>query len=62
MLDAFQVTEALKTMVRMTSDMETYILAVERINEYTELEEEVRPSYVSLFFLCSIEADTDSIN
>ena len=56
MLDAFQVTAALKTMVRMTSDMETYILAVERINEYTELEEEVRPSYVSLLFLCNVEA------
>ena len=56
MLDAFQVSRALNVMVTTTSDMETYILAVERINEYTELEEEVRPSYVSLFFLCSIEA------
>ncbi|KAI0215965.1 Multidrug resistance-associated protein 1 [Lamellibrachia satsuma] len=37
---ALQVTAALKTMVRMTSDMETYIVAVERINEYMELEEE----------------------
>ena len=53
MLDAFQVTWALSLMVTMTSDMETYTLAVERINEYMELEEEVRPSYVSLFFLCN---------
>ena len=53
MLDAFQVTGSLNMMVKMTSDMETYIVAVERINEYTELEEEVRPSCVSLFFLCS---------
>ena len=30
-------------MVRMMSDMETQIVAVERINEYTEVEEEVRP-------------------
>ena len=29
-------------MARMTSDMEAYIVAVERINEYAELQEEVR--------------------
>ncbi|KAK2189921.1 hypothetical protein NP493_93g00019 [Ridgeia piscesae] len=37
---ALQVTGSLNMMVKMTSDMETYIVAVERINEYTELEEE----------------------
>ena len=31
----------------MTSEMETNIVAVERINEYTELEAEVRSSSVS---------------
>ena len=27
--------------VRMTSDMETYVVAVERINEYTDCPQEV---------------------
>ena len=53
MSDAFQVSRAFNVMVTMTSDMETYTLAVERTHEYMELEEEVRPSYVSLFFLCN---------
>ena len=41
--DCFQMTGSLGMMVRMTSDMETHIVAVERINEYTEVEEEVLP-------------------
>ncbi|KAK2169804.1 hypothetical protein NP493_1174g00006 [Ridgeia piscesae] len=35
-----RVTGELIMMARMTSDMEAYIVAVERINEYTELQEE----------------------
>ncbi|KAK2169807.1 hypothetical protein NP493_1174g00004 [Ridgeia piscesae] len=37
---ALQVTESLNMVVKMTSEMETNIVAVERINEYTELEAE----------------------
>ena len=43
------MTGALGLMVRMTSDMETHIVAVERINEYTEVEEEVRPWLFMVF-------------
>ena len=32
----FQITQALNWAVRMTSDLETNIVAVERIKEYTE--------------------------
>lgn len=35
-----QVTQALNWLVRMTSDVETNIVAVERIKEYTETEQE----------------------
>lgn len=36
-----QVTGALNMFVRMTSDMETYIVSVERINEYVDCPKEV---------------------
>lgn len=35
-----QVTQALNWLVRMMSDVETNIVAVERIKEYTETEQE----------------------
>lgn len=38
---AQQVTGALNMVVRMTSDMETYIVGVERINEYANCPKEV---------------------
>ena len=47
--ECFQMTGSLGMMVRMTSDMETHIVAVERINEYTEVEEEVRPWLFIMF-------------
>ena len=34
-------------MVRMTSEMETNIIAVERVKEYTEIETEVIPSCIN---------------
>ena len=37
-----QITENLNWLVRMTSDLETQIVSVERIAEYTEIESEVR--------------------
>ena len=37
-----QVTQTLNWLVRMTSELETNIVAVERVSEYTELENEVR--------------------
>ncbi|PIK33253.1 ATP-binding cassette transporter subfamily C member C1 [Apostichopus japonicus] len=37
---AMQVTQTLNWMVRMTSELETNIVAVERIKEYTEIETE----------------------
>ncbi len=39
---ALQVTTALNMMVRMTSDLETNIVAVERTKEYAETPDEVR--------------------
>ena len=36
-----QVTGAVSMMVKMSSDMETYIVAVERLNEYTQVPSEV---------------------
>lgn len=38
---ALQVTQTLNWLVRMTSELETNIVAVERVSEYTELENEV---------------------
>lgn len=38
---AFQVTQTLNWLVRMTSELETNIVAVERVNEYSEIENEV---------------------
>jgi ABC-type multidrug transport system fused ATPase/permease subunit len=34
---AMQITQSLNWLVRMTSDIETNIVSVERINEYAEL-------------------------
>lgn len=36
-----QVTQTLNWLVRMTSELETNIVAVERVSEYTEIENEV---------------------
>lgn len=38
---ALQVTQTLNWLVRMTSELETNIVAVERVSEYSELENEV---------------------
>lgn len=37
-----QITQTLNWLVRMTSEIETNIVAVERINEYIKVENEVR--------------------
>ena len=37
-----QITENLNWLVRMTSDLETNVVSVERVKEYTEIPEEVR--------------------
>lgn len=37
-----QITQTLNWLVRMTSEVETNIVAVERINEYINVENEVR--------------------
>jgi ABC-type multidrug transport system fused ATPase/permease subunit len=37
---AMQITQSLNWLVRMTSDIETNIVSVERINEYAELQPE----------------------
>lgn len=38
---ALQVTQTLNWFVRMSSELETNIVAVERVSEYAELENEV---------------------
>lgn len=38
---ALQVTQTLNWLVRMTSELETNIVAVERVSEYSELNNEV---------------------
>ena len=38
---ALQVTQTLNWLVRMTSELETNIVAVERVSEYSEIENEV---------------------
>uniref|UniRef100_A0A8C0GNK0 Uncharacterized protein n=1 Tax=Chelonoidis abingdonii TaxID=106734 RepID=A0A8C0GNK0_CHEAB len=40
---ALNVSPTLNWLVRMTSELETNIVAVERVHEYTEVENEVRP-------------------
>ena len=37
-----QITENLNWLVRMTSDLETNVVSVERVKEYTEIPEEVK--------------------
>lgn len=39
---ALQVTQTLNWLVRTTSELETNIVAVERVSEYSEIENEVR--------------------
>lgn len=46
---ALQVTTALNMMVRMTSDLETNIVAVERVKEYAETPNEVRNYYLHIY-------------
>lgn len=41
-----QITQTLNWLVRMTSEAETNIVAVERINEYINVENEVRISEI----------------
>lgn len=41
LLLGLQVTQTLNWLVRMTSELETNIVAVERVSEYSELENEV---------------------
>lgn len=43
-----QVTQTLNWLVRMNSELETNIVAVERVSEYCEIENEV--SSVRIFF------------
>lgn len=38
----WQVTQTLNWLVRMNSELETNIVAVERVSEYSEIENEVR--------------------
>jgi multidrug resistance-associated protein (MRP) len=45
---ALQVTGALNMFVRMTSDMETYIVSVERIKEYVDCPKEAAPVVTDL--------------
>lgn len=40
-IGALQVTQTLNWLVRMTSELETNIVAVERVSEYSEIENEV---------------------
>lgn len=44
-----QVTQTLNWLVRMNSELETNIVAVERVSEYCEIENEV--SLIRIFFL-----------
>ena len=37
-----QITDTLNWMVRMSSELETHLVSVERLNEYTETPTEVR--------------------
>ena len=48
---ALQVTQALNMMVRMTSELETNIVAVERTKEYADTANEVYISH-SMVVLC----------
>lgn len=41
MLSSLQITAYLNWLVRMSSDLETNIVAVERVKEYAEMEKEV---------------------
>lgn len=42
----WQVTQTLNWLVRMNSELETNIVAVERVSEYSELENEVRRLWI----------------
>lgn len=41
LVGVLQVTQTLNWLVRMTSELETNIVAVERVSEYSEIENEV---------------------
>lgn len=41
-----QVTQTLNWLVRMNSELETNIVAVERVSEYSEIENEVRSLWI----------------
>jgi len=47
--NTFQVTLALNMVIMMTSEWETFTVAVERVVEYTELDEEVCLSKIYTF-------------
>ena len=42
---ALQITSALNMLVRQTADLETYVVSVERLKEYSEVETEVGESH-----------------
>lgn len=47
-----QVTQTLNWLVRMSSELETNIVAVERVSEYTEIENEVSHLVFFQVFIC----------
>lgn len=47
---SLQVTQSLNMMVRMTSELETNIVAVERTKEYAETDNEVLNLHLMLLF------------
>ena len=49
-----QVNMSIIMTVRSSCELETYIVAVERIKEYTELESEVRKLYI---FHCRLDSE-----
>ena len=42
---ALQITQTLKWLVRTVSDLETNVVSVERLHEYSQLKPEVRPMH-----------------
>lgn len=56
-IGALQVTQTLNWLVRMTSELETNIVAVERVSEYSELENEVCNRKLFSDRMCTSVAD-----
>lgn len=56
-IGASQVTQTLNWLVRMTSELETNIVAVERVSEYSELENEVCNRKLFFNRMCTSVAD-----